>query len=467
MKFENREVEFQGKRKLIEVDENNVPIPNKDPIFVNIVKDESPILVEGTPINIENLNKGNWRDDESVSFKSRSDDELPAAQTDETQLVTTQSGNVWIIPPRGHEAIAMANTVGTTVTINGDAQAEIDFIGDAPQKQITDARDAAVTAQTKADSAQTVANGKSSVIVEETKRDVSFTSDPQTQINNKSDRDSNGRMSDPLLIRDLRGNSITTVFSGMKNSSTINVWMNNIDLKTTDKNPFPDRDDTSVCRIKIVKDGDSDGFAVAKTKDSIGEATSYCIDGEWTAWTVDGIGILNCVYPVGSIYTSAISTNPKVLFGFGTWERFGNGKVMVGVDENDTEFNAVQKTGGEKNVTLTIDQMPNHSHSIGSSGSHTHNTNNVDLQGSFKGCITEHSNPAAWGICSIDPSYCSGDKVGTGSGWQPKGGHVNASHSHSIGSSGGHTHSPGNAGGGHSHNNLPPYITVYLWRRTA
>lgn len=52
-------------------------------------------------------------------------------------------------------------------------------------------------------------------------------------------------------------------------------------------------------------------------------------------------------YPVGAIYMSVNSTSPSTLFG-GTWERFANGKVLVGVDENDTDFATVKKTGGAK-----------------------------------------------------------------------------------------------------------------------
>lgn len=67
------------------------------------------------------------------------------------------------------------------------------------------------------------------------------------------------------------------------------------------------------------------------------------------------------LYPIGSIYMSIQDTNPSVFFG-GTWERIAKGKTLVGVDENDTDFNASSKTGGEKEHTLTIDEMPSHSH---------------------------------------------------------------------------------------------------------
>ena len=67
-------------------------------------------------------------------------------------------------------------------------------------------------------------------------------------------------------------------------------------------------------------------------------------NGNWTAWTVQG---LDSFYPVGSIYQSTSSANPSTFMG-GTWERFGNGRVLVGVDENDADFNTSGKTGGGK-----------------------------------------------------------------------------------------------------------------------
>ena len=67
------------------------------------------------------------------------------------------------------------------------------------------------------------------------------------------------------------------------------------------------------------------------------------------------------IYPVGSVYISVNSTNPSTLFG-GTWEAFASGKTLVGIDTQQSEFNTVQKTGGEKKHTLTIEEMPSHSH---------------------------------------------------------------------------------------------------------
>ena len=80
-------------------------------------------------------------------------------------------------------------------------------------------------------------------------------------------------------------------------------------------------------------------------------------------------------YPVGSIYMSTSPNNPTSFYG-GTWERWGNGRVPVGVDTTQTEFDAVNKSGGTKTHTLTVAQTPSHSHTGPShthtSASHTH-----------------------------------------------------------------------------------------------
>ena len=73
-------------------------------------------------------------------------------------------------------------------------------------------------------------------------------------------------------------------------------------------------------------------------------------------------GLLELVFPIGSTYVTQTNTNPSTILGFGTWERV-KGKVLVGLDEDDTDFNEIGKTGGEKAHTLTVDEMPAHNHS--------------------------------------------------------------------------------------------------------
>lgn len=134
--------------------------------------------------------------------------------------------------------------------------------------------------------------------------------------------------------------------------------------------------------------------------------------------------LLNTIYPVGSIYMSVNNTNPSTLFG-GTWESWGAGRVPVGVDVNDTAFDTVEETGGEKTHTLTTTEMPSHSHSV-----------------------TWTSNCPPWveagGYGQVTPSSTSG------------------AHRANLGGI-----TVNNAGGGGAHNNLQPYITCYMWKRTA
>ena len=113
------------------------------------------------------------------------------------------------------------------------------------------------------------------------------------------------------------------------------------------------------------------------------------------------------------------------------------GRVPVGYNGSDSDFNAVGKTGGAKTHTLSTAEMPVHSHSISSSGAHTH-TFTGWLQTSVSSSTTYQS---------VSHKRISGDGTAT-----PP----------SMNSSGGHTHSPANAGSGGAHNNMQPYI-AFLW----
>ena len=125
------------------------------------------------------------------------------------------------------------------------------------------------------------------------------------------------------------------------------------------------------------------------------------------------------LYPIGSIYISVVNTNPKEYFG-GTWQSFGSGQVLVGVDTAQTEFNTVMKTGGEKTHTLSVDEMPRHSHAVpGWLGS------------------------AQWAVGYIWLRAAAGEGNTQGA------------------------NGTADTGGGQPHNNLQPYITVYMWRRVA
>ena len=135
------------------------------------------------------------------------------------------------------------------------------------------------------------------------------------------------------------------------------------------------------------------------------------------------------MYPVGSIYFSAVGTNPSELFGFGTWQAWGAGRVPVGVDASQTEFNAVEKTGGEKAHALTINEMPSHTHEISYRPIGDPSDDPFALFKSEGGITGTYNSPG---------TELSQDALEAKA-----------------------------AGGGQAHNNLQPYITCYMWKRTA
>ena len=139
-------------------------------------------------------------------------------------------------------------------------------------------------------------------------------------------------------------------------------------------------------------------------------------------------------YPVGSIFISVTNTNPSTWFG-GTWQSFGNGRCLVGVDTSQTEFNTVMKTGGNKN-------MQKHNHSMSTAGGHVHKTD-----------YGETIAVGRWQWQANISSYAANDNQ-------------NGYLIRAMGSAGDHTHTINNSGSGDSQN-LQPYITVYMWRRTA
>ena len=84
------------------------------------------------------------------------------------------------------------------------------------------------------------------------------------------------------------------------------------------------------------------------------------------------------IFPIGSTYITQTNTNPNTILGFGTWERL-KGKVVVGLDEDDTDFNEIGKEGGEKTHTLTVDEMPVHEHTGAYKYNNTSNISNLPV----------------------------------------------------------------------------------------
>ncbi|MGN1298239.1 MAG: phage baseplate protein [Clostridia bacterium] len=133
----------------------------------------------------------------------------------------------------------------------------------------------------------------------------------------------------------------------------------------------------------------------------------------------------NAYYEIGDLFLTTNSENPSIRFG-GTWELFGKGKTLVCVDDSDSDFSAVKKTGGEKTHTLTGEEMPSHSHTLFS------NSKSYSSTGS-----------GYWHLPSAVEGYSSGNKVQI--------------YNYNSGTN--------NYGGNEPHNNLQPYITCYIWIR--
>jgi hypothetical protein len=145
---------------------------------------------------------------------------------------------------------------------------------------------------------------------------------------------------------------------------------------------------------------------------------------------------MQAAYPVGSIYINAsVTTNPSTLLGFGTWEAFGAGRVLVGQDAGDAAFDTLEETGGSKDAIVV---------------SHTHTaTSTVTDPGHFH---------------TIQPKTTGG----SGSAFETAGG-FNTTTYNTGSSTTGITVATTNASTGSSgtNANLQPYITVRMWKRTA
>jgi hypothetical protein len=153
-----------------------------------------------------------------------------------------------------------------------------------------------------------------------------------------------------------------------------------------------------------------------------------------TAFVQAAIALL---YPVGSVYTNAsVSTNPATLLGFGTWTAFGAGRVPVGFDSSNALFDSAEETGGNADA-ITV--------------SHTHTATTTSTDSGHTHAIS----PAAW--------TTGGGKV-EGNSFS-FGGTVSATQSSTANITS--TTTVASAGSSGTNANYQPYITVYMWKRTA
>ena len=140
--------------------------------------------------------------------------------------------------------------------------------------------------------------------------------------------------------------------------------------------------------------------------------------------------VLDNVYPIGSIYMNVNSTNPGTLFG-GTWEQI-QGKFLLGMSSSYP----AGSQGGEASHTLTTEEMPNHGH-------------NPANEAGYSGFIT--NSKKAFSIGDM------GSQSGSGRYYPFATAEFDISRNTLTGTT----------GGGKSHNNMPPYLSIYIWKRTA
>lgn len=129
-------------------------------------------------------------------------------------------------------------------------------------------------------------------------------------------------------------------------------------------------------------------------------------------------------YPIGKMYITMGNEDPNETIG-GTWELTATGKVLVGVDPSDVDFNTVGKTGGEKTHILKVDEMPSHNHLL--CGSPADSADWIDGVQRVKYDVNKKTASNTYTLAQ--PVF--------------------------------------NTGGSQAHNNVQPYVAVYMWKRIA
>ena len=233
----------------------------------------------------------------------------------------------------------------------------------------------------------------------------------------------------PLTINNTAKNTVSSVQYRYKaqSTSTWGSWTSMTGLSVTSAGAYMTTD-----KVLNLDNNTSYDFEI-KTTDRLGSTTvSLTVSVGIPIFRIgvnDGL-LYNKEQPlmpshVGQVIMSTTldtAAKVKAIYG-GTWERWGAGKVPVGVDPNDSDFNAPNKSGGAKTVTLTVEQMPSHNHSIYYRMMVWDNNSNQAYDGAnWKGPMQFFG----WDECTTNST-----------------------------------------GGGQAHNNMPPFVTLYIWERTA
>ena len=283
-----------------------------------------------------------------------------------------------------------------------------------------------------------------------------------------------------FTTRQTIGPQTTLTFNGLSNVFTGHVITESYDGLVEIQDQF----NTTIALASV-----SSGILMAWGKNGIGigkiPEAGRRLDVDGDIWEdgqrlADKYGAFSALsaYPVGAIYISVAPTSPATLFG-GTWQAFGAGQVMVGFNSGDSDFNAPEKTGGAKTHTLSVNEMPGHTHL---QNSHNHTQNSHDhTQNSHNHTQNSHTHQQhAWNW--MNDSLGSSTRIAQSSTGFFTTARMNPYNTDSatavnqaatavnqsttaINQSA--TAVNQNTGGGATHNNLQPFITVYMWKRTA
>ena len=176
-------------------------------------------------------------------------------------------------------------------------------------------------------------------------------------------------------------------------------------------------------------------------------------------------------FPIGSVFVSVVATNPSQLLGYGTWESFAAGKVLVGLDAGDADFDTVEETGGSK----TQASHPALSHTGAAVSAHAgaavsaHAGAAVDTHASH----THLAGGVIQNVVTGDTAFGAFSSNEDGS--QPTAGPsaalthaVTQPNNHTVTQPNNHSVTQPDQHAAQSHDtNMPPYIVAYFWKRTA
>lgn len=244
----------------------------------------------------------------------------------------------------------------------------------------------------------------------------------------KSKQDYLGQNIHETYIKNIQGNNNKlTIVKGNDVSSIINI-------------------DNVPNAIKATQDSRGQKIDTTYIKNiSVSDNTLTVYKGDGSATNLDIISF-DQIYPIGAIYMSTVSTNPATLFKIGNWEALPAGRVLLAQGTSTWGVNySAGSTGGEDKHTLTVSESAPHNHTGSATTSGSTHTHALTMRAS-------HGKSGNGGV----PRFSDGDM------WSPyKTQNLSAAGEHS------HAITINNSGGGQAHNNMQPYLSVYMWKRIS